>query len=97
MIHVFQINEELSGFEELKLEENKVLFELLDPHKILLFVDEHTEKVWIWEGQNTSPRMKFIAARLAPNLRDREGFGFRISAADGGDEPAAFKVLVGLV
>ena len=37
------------------------------------------------------------AASIIAIALDREGIGFRISAADEGDEPAAFKVLVGLV
>ncbi|MFW9894716.1 MAG: hypothetical protein ACFFD7_02820 [Candidatus Thorarchaeota archaeon] len=97
MIIVYQFNDDLGGFEEIEMEENKVLFELLDSDKILLFVDIHDKKVWIWEGKNTSTRMKFISAQEAPKIRDIHDLTFTISSVDDGDETVAFKILVGLV
>ncbi|MFX1457293.1 MAG: hypothetical protein ACFFDB_18155 [Promethearchaeota archaeon] len=97
MIIVYQFNDDLGGFEEIEMEENKALFELLDSDKILLFVDIHDKKVWIWEGKNTSTRMKFISAQEAPKIRDKHDLTFTISSVDDGDETVAFKILVGLV
>ncbi|MFW9881994.1 MAG: hypothetical protein ACFFG0_53705, partial [Candidatus Thorarchaeota archaeon] len=59
--------------------------------------DVHGEKVWIWEGKNTSIRMKFISAQEAPKIRDKYDLEFMICSVDDGDETAAFKILVGLV
>lgn len=97
MIIVYQFNDDLGGFEEIEMEENKALFELLDSDKIILFVDIHDKKVWIWEGKNTSTRMKFISAQEAPKIRDKHDLTFTISSVDDGDETVAFKILVGLV
>ncbi len=97
MIVIYQFNEALENFEEIKQEENVPLFELLDSYKILLFVDKHESKVWMWEGANTSPRMKFISAQTAPNIRDKHDISFTISSVDDGEETAAFKIFVGLV
>ncbi|MFX0024447.1 MAG: hypothetical protein ACFE9S_19165 [Candidatus Hermodarchaeota archaeon] len=97
MIAVYQFNEELENFEEVEIEENVPLFELLDSNKILLFVDSHESKVWIWEGANTNPRMKFISAQTAPIIRDKHDISFTITSVDDGEETAAFKILVGLV
>jgi len=97
LIFVYKFNEELGVFEELEIQENVPLFELLDSDKILLFVDVHDERVWVWEGQNTSTRMKFISAQEAPKIRDKHDFAFTISSVDDGDETAVFKILVGLI
>lgn len=97
MIFVYQFKEELEDFEELEVQENVPLFELLDSDKILLFVDMHNRKVWIWEGKNTNTRMKFISAQAAPHIRDKYDITFTISSVDEGDETVAFKVLIGLL
>ena len=97
MIFVYKFNEELQEFEVIEIEENVPLFELLDSDKILLFVDVHSEKVWVWQGQNTSTRMKFISAQDAPKIRDKHDLAFTLSSVDEGDETAAFKILVGLI
>ena len=73
------------------------MFELLDSDKILLFVDVNNEKVWVWQSQNKSTRMKFISAQEAPKIRDKHDIAFTISSVDEGDETAAFKILVGLI
>lgn len=97
MIYVYQFNEEIGDFEEVDIKENVPLFELLDSNKILLFVDMHSSKVWIWEGSNTSTRAKFISAQLTPHIRDKHDVSFTITSVDENDETAAFKILVGLV
>ena len=51
----------------------------------------------MWEGKNTSTRMKFISAQEAPKIRDKHDMTFRISSVDDGDETAAFKIIVGLL
>ncbi|MFW9901649.1 MAG: hypothetical protein ACFFDY_10195 [Candidatus Thorarchaeota archaeon] len=91
-IIVFQYNDQLNEFQELELEEDIEISELLDPDFVLLFVDPSRYRVWIWHGNNTTTRMKFIAAKLAPSIRDRYGIGFKISAVDEGNETLGFKV-----
>lgn len=97
MIFVYQFNIELEDFEEMEVKENVPLFELLDSDKILLFVDMHNNKLWIWEGANTNPRMKFISVQAAPRVRDKHDISFTITSVDEGEETAAFKILVGLI
>jgi hypothetical protein len=97
LIFLYQFNEDLQDFEELEVQENVPLFEILDSNKILLFVDKHNNKVWIWEGKNTNPRMKFMSVQAAPNIRDKHDISFTITSVDEGEETAAFKILVGLV
>jgi hypothetical protein len=95
-IIVFQYNDELNEFQELELPEDIKIPELLDPEFVLLFVDPSRYRVWIWHGSNTTTRMKFIAAKLAPTIRDRYGIGFKISAVDEGNETVGFKVASGI-
>ncbi len=79
-ILVFQFNDQLSEFQELELEEDILLHELLDSDFILLFVDSKRFRIWIWQGNNVTTRMKFISAKIAPSIRDRHGIAFRITA-----------------
>jgi len=95
-IIVFQYVDELSEFQELELADDIQITELLDPDFVLLFVDPIHYRVWIWHGSNTTTRMKFIAAKLAPSVRDRYGIGFKISAVDEGNETLGFKVAIGI-
>jgi hypothetical protein len=97
LIVVYQFNEEVEDFEEIEVKENIPLFELLDSNKILLFVDKHESKVWIWEGKNTNTRMKFISVQTAPKIRDKHDISYTITSVDDGEETAAFKILVGLI
>lgn len=94
-IIVFQFNDQIGEFQELEIEEDFPLHELLDSEFILLFVDPKRYRVWIWHGAETTTRMKFIAAKLAPSIRDRYGIAFRISAVDEGNEILDFKVMIG--
>jgi hypothetical protein len=94
-IIVFQFNDELNEFQEIELAEDIKIPELLDPDFILLFVDPSRYRVWIWHGSNTTTRMKFIAAKLAPSVRDRYGIGFKIAAVDEGNETLGFRVAAG--
>ncbi|UCD02241.1 MAG: hypothetical protein JSV23_04270 [Promethearchaeota archaeon] len=97
MIFIYQFNIELEDFEEIEIKENIPLFELLDSNKILLFVDIKNSKVWIWEGKNTTTRMKFMSAQAAPYIRDKHDITFTITSVDEKNETVAFKILVGLI
>ncbi|MHA2035455.1 MAG: hypothetical protein ACW98X_03420 [Promethearchaeota archaeon] len=95
-ILVFQFNDKLSEYEELELEGDIPLQELLDSEFTLLFVDSKRYKVWIWHGNNTTTRMKFISAKTAPSIRDRFGIGYLIASVDEGNETLGFKIMLGL-
>ena len=93
---VFKLNVQSEEFEELKINEDEKVEHLLDSDEILLFVDNLNHRVWIWEGRNTSPKMKFISAELASIVRDQYAIDYNITTIDGGDEPIEFKILLGL-
>ncbi len=95
-IPVFQLNDQEGEFEELEIDPNTPMYQLMDPHFIVLFVDEPHFRVWLWQGRECSIRSKFISAKKAPGVRDKYGPALRITNVDDGDEPLAFKILVGL-
>ncbi len=95
-IPVFQLNDQEGEFEELEIDPKTPMYQLMDPHFIVLFVDEPHFRVWLWQGRECSIRSKFISAKKAPGVRDKYGPALRITNVDDGDEPVAFKILVGL-
>ena len=97
MLFVYKFNEELGDYDEIEKHENVPLFELLDSNNIMLFVDAHEKNVWIWQGKNTSTRMKLVSSQTAPHIRDKHDISFMIHSIDEGEETAAFKVFVGLI
>lgn len=94
-LRIFQFNDKLAEYEELEIKEEIPLFELLDSDFILLFVDPDHYRVWIWQGSNTTTRMKFISAKIAPQIRDQYGIAYKISSVDEGNETDAFKIMIG--
>ena len=92
----FKLNVESEEFEELMLTNDDKVENLLDHDEILLFVDNMNCRIWIWEGGNTSPRMKFMSAEVAHKIRDQYAFDYNITPIDDGDEPIEFKIIIGL-
>ena len=95
-IIVYQFNDQIGDFEELIIDPEIELKDLLDDDFILLFVAPKYYRVWLWHGYNTTTRMKFLAAKMAPLVRDRHGIAFKITAVDQDNETIAFKVMLGL-
>jgi len=95
-ITVYQFNDGIGDFEELLIDPDVQLKDLLDDDFVLLFVDPQHFRVWLWHGYNTTTRMKFIAAKMAPPIRDKHGFAFRITAVDQDNEMHGFLVMIGL-
>ena len=95
-ITVYQFNDEIGDYEELIIDPDLNLKDLLDDDFILLFVDPKHFRVWLWHGFNTTTRMKFIAAKMAPPIRDKHGFAFKITAVDQDNETHGFLIMIGL-
>ena len=95
-ITVYQFNDEIGDFEELIMDPDLKLEDLLDDDFILLFVDPQHYRVWTWQGYNTTTRMKFIAAKTAPSIRDKHGIAFKLTTVDQDQESHGFKVMLGL-
>jgi hypothetical protein len=70
------------------------LKKVLDSTRIYLILDPHNSKVWIWKGSEANIRMKFMAAQLAPNIRNRYAVDYNIAAVDENNENDEFKELL---
>ena len=92
---LFEIDEENEDFKEIK-DIVEPIYTLLDSTSIFIIVDPVDKDIWIWHGEKTNIRSKFIATQNAPTIRDRYGVDFKIVAVDEGDEPSEFKEIVGL-
>ena len=95
-ITVYQFNDEIGDFEELIIDPDLKLKDLLDDDFILLFADPQHFRVWLWHGYNATTRMKFIAAKMAPAIRDKHGIAFKITAVDQDNETQGFLIMIGL-
>lgn len=95
-ILVFQLNAILEKFDEVDTTPSTSLRELLYHDLVLLFVDPEHKAVWIWKGRGATTRMKFLAAQLAPTIRDRHGIDYTIISIDDGEEPSEFWECCGL-
>ncbi|MFX0187066.1 MAG: hypothetical protein ACFE8A_04945 [Candidatus Hodarchaeota archaeon] len=93
---VFQLNAILEKFDEVDINPSTSLKELLYHDLVLSFVDPEHKAVWVWKGRGATTRMKFLAAQLAPTIRDRYGIDYTIISIDDGEEPSEFKECCGL-
>lgn len=95
-IQVLVFNEREGVFEEVILDEDTPLYDLLNSNDIFLFIDHDHSNAWVWIGSNTTTKMKFISAKIAPSVRDRYGFAYRLKTVDEGNESKPFKKMIGL-
>lgn len=95
-IRVFQLNDEQAIFEELEVDPEIQLHELLKSNLLLYFIHPKNFRSYIWAGNETSTRMKFIAANAATKIRDKIGPAIKISTVEEDEESKAFRILVGL-
>jgi hypothetical protein len=63
----------------LEVQENGSLLESqeleLGNQKVLIIVDEHEKRMWLWKGSECPIRKKFIGSRALSDLRKKE-YGF---------------------
>ncbi|MHA1506128.1 MAG: hypothetical protein ACTSR0_02925 [Candidatus Asgardarchaeia archaeon] len=65
----------------------------LKDDRVLLVVDEGSNKIYIWKGKNSLTRKRFIGARQAQNLRMTYGMNYRVVSIEENDEPIEFLAL----
>ncbi len=59
--------------------------------EVLIFLDEDTRHIYIWTGENSSVRKRFISSQIARQMRLEKGMTHRISTEDQGNETAKFR------
>ena len=65
--------ERFGYFEELILDPDIKSKDLLDNDQILLFVNPQHFKAWLWEGCNTTERMRSVAEKMSLPIREKYG------------------------
>ncbi len=95
---VFQLNDAEEKFEELEIDDGVPLSNLLNSDIVVLFLSIEYKTAWLWIGNNTSPRMPFIAAKEALSIRDRYGSVLmKIKTEEQEKESLGFQIFIGLI
>lgn len=81
---------------ELRSEEqdNKTIKDLLDPGECYICVDDNTRVVYLWKGENSRIRSKFIGAKKSQEVRGQVGLNYKVVPVDEGDEPPEFLEII---
>jgi hypothetical protein len=58
--------------------------------EVLIFLDEETRHIYIWTGESSSVRKRFISSQIARQMRLEKGMTHRISTEDQGNETSHF-------
>ena len=62
--------------------------------EVLIFLDEENKQIFIWTGENSSVRKRFISSQIARQMRLEKGLTHRISTEDQGNETVRFKSFI---
>jgi len=95
-LFAYQFNAQKGEFEDVLIDPNVNPNDLLDAGVILYIKDPKHYRVWLWHGRNIATRMKFIALKVAPQVRDEDGITYKLTAVEQGKEPREFKRIMGI-
>jgi len=90
---VYRLSDEKEQFEKVPIMRIENIHSLLISENILLIINVDSQIAFIWEGSAVTIHMKFLAARLAPEVRDLHGT-MPIHTLDQHSESDAFKNLL---
>ena len=93
---MYKFSNEKDDFKVFFIEPNIDIVDLLDDAEILEFVDNQSHMIWYWYGINTNTRMKFIASKITPTVRDIHGITYKVSVVHQGNEPIEFLNMLGI-
>ncbi len=65
----------------------------LKEDRVICIIDIPRRNIWIWKGEKSSVRKKFIGARLGSLLRREYGFHFKLKTIDQGSETDDFEAI----
>jgi hypothetical protein len=88
MVEAFEIDSEA------RMIESKSEIVEVDTNKVLVFVDHKNKTVFLWRGKNAEILTKLMGTRVAAKLSHTYS-EYRIRPISEGNEPAAFKHLIG--
>jgi hypothetical protein len=88
MVEAFEIDSQA------KMIESKSDIVEVDTNKVLVFVDHDSKTVYLWRGKNADIFKKLMGTRVAARLSHTYP-EYRIRPISEGNEPSAFKHLIG--
>jgi len=92
---VYKLNDSQEIFEKIQFGSIEDLHTHLVSDNVLLVIDIASQESYLWKGESTTIHMKFLAARIAPEVRDKHGT-MALHTVDENSESVEFKTLLKL-
>jgi cell division protein YceG involved in septum cleavage len=91
-MQVFKINDDGTTTE---ISTDGPIKDVLDESESYVLVADSEKKVYLWKGQKSSVRSKFIGAKRSQEIRGQVGMHYAVKPLDQGEEEPEFIKLVG--
>jgi hypothetical protein len=72
-IILYKLNDEEERFDKIEVNSLEEIHPYLIFSNIVLVIDTKGHNAYLWIGSEVTVHMKFLAARIAPQVRDRHG------------------------
>ena len=72
-IILYKLNDEEERFDRVDIENVEDVYPHLVSGNILIVIDKDGQNAYLWVGSESTIHMKFLAARIAPETRDKHG------------------------
>ena len=79
MVQIFVV-EPTGETEELGIGGDQCVRDFLSTNDVFIIVDDDSKRVWLWKGQNSRIRSKFIGAKKSQEVRGQVGLAFKVEA-----------------
>lgn len=80
---------------ELKSEDtDKPIKDMLESAECYIAVDDDARVVYLWKGEESRVRSKFIGAKKSQEVRGQVGLNYKVVPIDEGDEPPEFLTII---
>ncbi len=95
-IILYKLNDEEERFNRIDIKSIEEIHPYLISNNILMIIDTSGHNTYLWVGGTTTVHMKFLAARIAPQTRDKHGSmsTMKLHNIEESSEPPEFKKLL---
>lgn len=97
-IILYKLNDEEERFDKIEIKSMEEVKPHLIPSNIVMVIDTKGHQAYLWVGKEATVHQKFLAARIAPQTRDRHGSmsTMQLHNIEESEEPAEFNELLQL-
>jgi hypothetical protein len=74
---------------------DKPIKDVLETEESYVIVDDEVRKVYLWKGEKSSVRSKFIGAKRSQEIRGQVGMHYSVVPQDEGEEEPDFLTIIG--